>query len=735
MKARLHLLALALWGAWTVCQAAAGGVPVAMRLHPDEPGVVTGGLRLLVGHGCEATTREVRQWTAPPLPADAAIVADTIDSPGELPAEPPAAARPVKVLDASAQVLVLAGLDGDVLWVRNAEGWSRPLPVGRPQPFWLGARRTRPGGTLLIGGRNLRREQADAWVVFRAGERRVAVVPFADARSGGRVKDPYLLQARLPTDWPSGPAEVWVHNRTGGVAGWVLAGTVEVTAPRAAPAVLNAADFGANGLDAAPDGAALTKGLAAAAARGGVLFLPPGTYQVETPLAVPAGVTLRGASRHNTTLEGVVGAGVDAPPLLTLASGARLERLAVRGCLGTAGEALVRLGDGEAGGPVREAAVVDCDLDAPGMPGGEVGGTSYRMALVAGPSEGLLLTANTLRGSVRLAGARRAQFVRNRLLRANAGGTALAFEGWDSLLDSNILSEKSGRLLLAPWGRNIIRGNELLEFRDDSALAGCDGGFELARLPARGGRAGVREAGPATLVLAEEIPVVVGDLVLVTAGPAMGTVRFVTAVRNGALGLDRDWEVLPDARSTVWVGPAYRQNVFYGNLNASFGPAIAWRGAVDCVVARHYAPDVNSGALPLVLPAAATPPAAPCWYNLWRDNRLDGGFLNPTPAGSNVPHFGNVLAGNELRRLQSLPGGEGPAGQVVAAGVPVGVGAAACTVVAGNGVSGCPLGVWIGPAATRTIMAGNAFGQVERPVLDAGQGTVTVTGPGGGAVP
>lgn len=700
--------------------------PRLIGVHPNAPDLPSDVPRLLMGSGLTEAL-EVRVWTAPPLPDDPTLLAQTAGAGQALSATPPPDSQRVDILKFTEHVLVVEGFEGDALWVRNRDGWSTPLPLGCPDPYWIGNTQVSPGAVVTIGGRNLRREQQDAWVAFRGGGVTMVEVPIADYRSGGLVKDPYLLHVRVPAALPEGATEVWLHNRTGGAGGWVSAGTIAVARAEREGTVLNVTDFGANGLDLTIDTEALLKALQAAAPMRAILFLPPGTYRVDAPLKVPPGVTLRGASRRNTVIEAVGGSDASAPPLLTLSEGTRIERLTLRGCLGDGGEALAVLAQSNDSTPVRDVAIVECAFESLGMEGGNPDAGFYRRAFVAVASEGLTVTGSTFRGSVSITQARRADIVRNRFFRAFTDGTALAFSGWESLLDGNVVLEKSGRFLLAPWRRNIVRFNELLEFNDSSSMEPCEGGFELCRDQLDGTRGGlltVQRVAPIEVTVDRDADVRPGDVLLVVTGRGMGTVRTVQAVDGNTLTVDAPWGVVPDEAGEVWVGPAYLQNVFYGNLNASFGPAIGWHGAVDCVVARHHAPDVNSGPdRPLY--GEKTEGIAPVWYGFWRDNRIAGGFVNPTPSGARVPHFANVLAGNWIQRIQSLPEREMPAGRsMIAAGLPIGTGPAHFTVLARNRILLCPVGVWIGSNAVATILRGNQFGKVDHILLDLGRQTV-----------
>ena len=78
-----------------------------------------------------------------------------------------------------------------------------------------------------------------------------------------------------------------------------------VAPPPAAPAnLLSPMDFGAGGKGESDDTAALKQCIAEAARRGMGVWTPPGTYRVTGEIAVPSGLTFRGAGMWHTTFVG-----------------------------------------------------------------------------------------------------------------------------------------------------------------------------------------------------------------------------------------------------------------------------------------------------------------------------------------------------------------------------------------------------------------------------------------------
>lgn len=78
-----------------------------------------------------------------------------------------------------------------------------------------------------------------------------------------------------------------------------------VPAPLAPPVgALSVLDFGARGDGVADDTAALLKSVAAAAKKGGTVWVPPGDYKLTGDIVVPSGVTIQGAGMWHTTFVG-----------------------------------------------------------------------------------------------------------------------------------------------------------------------------------------------------------------------------------------------------------------------------------------------------------------------------------------------------------------------------------------------------------------------------------------------
>ena len=117
-----------------------------------------------------------------------------------------------------------------LVWARNAAGYSRPVVLNRPEPWWCGPDVVRPGQLTRVFGRNLARRPdfGRGYVYLRKpGQPGVWTRP---PRSGK-----YSLVFVVPASLTPGTYEVWVHAGQGGNWGWGGPITLHVQAPEHAP--------------------------------------------------------------------------------------------------------------------------------------------------------------------------------------------------------------------------------------------------------------------------------------------------------------------------------------------------------------------------------------------------------------------------------------------------------------------------------------------------------------------
>ena len=178
-----------------------------------------------------------------------------------------------------------------VVWMKNTAGWSAPLVLNAPQPWWCGPDVAAPGEHVRVFGKNLARRPdfARAFVYLsRAGQPGI----WAEVTRAGK----YSVRFRVPEKLAAGDYEVWLHAGNGGDFGWGGPVKLRVAAP---------GDQRRNPPALAPTSAtAVQQALDAAASQGGgTVQLTPGQFDLNTTLRIPAGVTLAGGGRDATTLQ------------------------------------------------------------------------------------------------------------------------------------------------------------------------------------------------------------------------------------------------------------------------------------------------------------------------------------------------------------------------------------------------------------------------------------------------
>jgi hypothetical protein len=292
----------------------AAAAPRAGAAPPDVCRVQGGNTKTIWGVGFTPGRTEVRAGDVPfdEAKAVAALEASPYRPRDVLPAEPPAGARKLEILDVDARGLVMAvayyghyGAQGfydaragkDVCWVGNGEGWSRPCLVKSARPWWVSPERTAAGRTVRVFGRNI-----DARLVALKARGGGTVMRLQEFERGRHPL--YEVRVRLPADLAPGEYDLYVHNGSGGEAGWGGPVALTVAAPEPVPTrVFNAREFGAVGNGVEDDTAALRKALVTAGeAGGGTVFLPPGAYAIRATLWVPPHVTLAGAGPQSSRL-------------------------------------------------------------------------------------------------------------------------------------------------------------------------------------------------------------------------------------------------------------------------------------------------------------------------------------------------------------------------------------------------------------------------------------------------
>ena len=270
------------------------GAPVVLRVSDAvRPGEVIGlygeglgeGLRVVVAAGA-LTTRPAGALEAKTLHADHHGQFAMVEVPASLPAGP------------------------FTFWAANAAGWcGRPTVANLPRPQWLSEYEAWPGQTVRLVGYNLLATEFGA----RAGTR-VRLVPEGGKAVAAPVRDvnPFAITVAVPL-MPEGRCRVEVSNNGGAHWGPVPGEGLTVVRTGKDPLGLGVAWAGAFAWDRRVNVADLQSGPADAtaaiqraidacrAAGGGVVAIPAGEFRVAS-LRLPAGVVLLGEGQERTTL-------------------------------------------------------------------------------------------------------------------------------------------------------------------------------------------------------------------------------------------------------------------------------------------------------------------------------------------------------------------------------------------------------------------------------------------------
>jgi hypothetical protein len=229
-----------------------------------------------------------------------------------LPVTPPAESKRLNIVSSDDRGLIIAvefsndyspegfygdRIGGQVVWIKNQDGYSKPWLVHSANPWWVYPAKSMAGEKVRVFGRNM---NAQLVVIRKTGDLKVQKLNF-----GGLVHNTmYETEVTLPKDLQPGEYELFVHNGSGGAAGWstplkLIIKPVEKSIKQ----FYNAKDFGAKGDSHTDDTKALILALAEAAKNGGTVILQPGCFIISETLELPFGVSLRGSGNGATSIQ------------------------------------------------------------------------------------------------------------------------------------------------------------------------------------------------------------------------------------------------------------------------------------------------------------------------------------------------------------------------------------------------------------------------------------------------
>ncbi len=181
--------------------------------------------------------------------------------------------------------------DGPFLvWIKNTTGWSAPIILNAPAPWWCGPDIAFPGDTVRIFGRNLSR-RPDHVAAF--------VYIVSDAGKGAWVKilraGKYNVSFQIPENVEPGNYMVFVYAGIGGDCGWSKPVNLRIERSKKNPRVIR--------MKKNSTGNDIQRTLDSAAGRNIVVNLPAGTFSFSGTIRIPAGTCLTGAGKELTKLQ------------------------------------------------------------------------------------------------------------------------------------------------------------------------------------------------------------------------------------------------------------------------------------------------------------------------------------------------------------------------------------------------------------------------------------------------
>jgi hypothetical protein len=672
----------------------------------------------------------------------------------------------LQATDHSLKFVVPATLPPGVFAYRiaTANGAATGL-LNRPAIWWTQGDRgtsSSPGGSLQLFGKNLAASGAGgAAAVLLKGPRAPSggsgPTPVSPLRTVALSAqgDAYEAAVALPADLPAGDYEVFLHNGRGGSGAWSesTVARVEKLAPWP-QTIFNVKDFAAEGTGVKDDTTPVRAALAAAEKNGGgVVFFPRGRYLVSAMLSMPRLTVLRGEKRE---LVNLLWPDFPKPPEalvrgknhfgledLTLCCANYKTIIAADTRTPDAGDVFLRRLRVRAnlyyGHPEPE------EVDRRYREGLKVGfGGGYWLAILGGRnvevSDCDLYSASCVISLIEPRGAR----IQHNILGAGRWGGSGVFGGDGVVIADN----KYVGCDLMSWGAAgglgfgnlqhvfIRRNSFALEHGGDRESITSDSSGEVYH-----GRIASGDASGVTLPadVAQKTPPdlrdrMKGAAVFVIDGKGQGQWRVIARFEGPRIVVDRPWDVVPDATSTVATTYLLRRWLILDNDFSDTGVAVQIYGAsLEHIIAGNRSArtagfhnfGMNYGGV------------QPSWFVQWLDNEiLEGNIFHADHDNhclSGEAHLGvfglvgaewrlpitvgTVLRGNRLRNNARIAlGNEMPAG----APVP---GSRADplvndVIVEDNLVENNGVGVCVSRTAHGVLLRDNHFHNVQQPVWD-----------------
>jgi len=571
-----------------------------------------------------------------------------------IPASPAWQPQPLLRGDAESLATVIPASWPQGLWacrVTRGDAASAPVVLNAPVIWWIqgdAGETATPGGSVRVFGHSL---------LFPAAAQQATAKPAAALRADdGSVvpltvteATPYAITLQLPADVAAGPKRLWVHNGLGGPAGWRLAGTLAVAAPKPWKTDrFNVRDFGPK-----PEEAILAAIAKAKENGGGVISLPRGRYGLSKPLDMPDGVVLSGESRE---LVSIFWPDFETPPLhLIRGNNFGLENLSLYCQNHRTVISIEPKSDGAFVRNVRIRANCYFMIERPGEPFRNRSGPKSNRDIGAGiavhgknfeirdcdvlASDIALFVRDTRQGRVTgntfLYGGRgyRIESSRELVFENNT------VEGFDlTAIGNDIGTFWSNACTNLYFAKNTLRRM----FGADREMMTLDagGGAYMGTLAAVDGNRITLTADPTFKDYAPKPHQNwAGAAVMILEGKGVGQYRIVTGHQGRDWEIDRPWTVAPDAESKISIVPFRGRSLFIGNACEDGGPFQIYGSGHECIVAENTARRMDGFLVWGLDPHDWG--QQPSWYCQFLDNTI----LEGNAYGHRTGGFGTAAAG------------------------------------------------------------------------------------------
>ncbi len=604
--------------------------------------------------------------------------------------------------------------------------------LNAPTVWWAqgdGGLTARPGGWVGAFGKSLALDTSAATTGYLIGPRSLALKP--------TEADCWAARFALPVNLPPGEYKLYVHNGFGGPAAWSQGVGVTVATPAVWPQTrFSVLDFGAEGSGDHDDTAAVQAALAAAEANGGgVVWFPRGRYRLSEPLTIPRRTVLRGES---STLTCIFWPDMQKPPkaLMSGSNSFGLEDLTFYTSNYT--KFLTSDSSGpEAGDVFCRRLVVRANAYRGHMEAEEFD-RRWREGLKDGFGGGywlmdfggrnLEITDCDLLSSGDMIALREPHGCRiaHNILRAGRWGGSGIFQGDGVIVEHNQYLGQD----LTTWGatggagygnlQNVYIGHNVYRMEHggdrEAITADAPGGYYQ----------GKPQGADAESLTVPANPGRVGSGIFVLDGKGRGQYRRITAVEGNKMTVDRPWDVVPDASSSISVTHLLQHWLIVGNDLADVGAVQSFGVFMECVMADNVSAR-QSGFHSWGLNYSDA--SQPTWYCQMLDNRIkEGNYYHGTygvcaveasidaTGGQPTKEAGGSLLRGVVIRNNTCENNSG-----------IGVSGTSCDVlVEGNSISRADKGLAVAAGASGVCVRGNRWQSVRDPLDGDGLATAWV---------